>query len=127
MLFTANKPKIQGGTGVDSRDWGGLSWWQNLRSPCVSVFLVFFPFVFASTHFYPFSSNSQARHHQPMWFYYSAGLALNWLNVLKKDEKGVELFLVVLSLISFLIGSPKSSKLPWPHKGCTEQVSDFHA
>ena len=28
QLFTANKPKSEGGSGVDSRDWGGLSWWQ---------------------------------------------------------------------------------------------------
>jgi hypothetical protein len=33
MLFTANKPTSMGGTGVDSRSWGGLNWWQNLRSP----------------------------------------------------------------------------------------------
>eukprot|EP00041_Stephanoeca_diplocostata_P029135 m.853094 g.853094 ORF g.853094 m.853094 type:complete len:900 (-) comp23498_c0_seq3:403-3102(-) len=37
MLFTANKPTSMGGPGVDYRQWGGLSWWQNERSPYYSM------------------------------------------------------------------------------------------
>jgi hypothetical protein len=37
LIFTANKPKDQGGPGVDFRDWGGLSWWQNERDPYYSM------------------------------------------------------------------------------------------
>jgi hypothetical protein len=34
QLFTSNKPKSEGGSGVDSRDWGGLSWWQVRTAYC---------------------------------------------------------------------------------------------
>ena len=37
MIFTANKPQKLGGPGVDYRQWGGLNWWQNARSPYYSM------------------------------------------------------------------------------------------